>query len=227
MIVIPIAFNSPQIPQEGLLFWYDFVVPNCISGSSTNAQALNPGGTNGTLQNGATYAAVSSSVFFPGASGNSIITTNFSNALGNFHAISIFRCVSSTATGNYQRVLDKSFANGFYIGRNSTTANSWGGGVRDGSSPFGIFSTFTDNEWQMIGLSRTGTSIKLWNKGTVTASKTGSGVAMDATTLKVGRDPAVAYGLGGYETAVFIYDRELTPAEMTQIYQYYAPRFNF
>lgn len=227
MIIQPISFNSPQIPQQDLLFWHDYNVPNCLPSGSTNAQVLNPAAVSGSLSNGAVYAPVSASVNFPAASGNSIITTNFTTALGNFHAIAIYRVASTTATGNYQRVLDKSFANGFYIGRNGTTANSWGGGVRDGSSPFGIFATFTDNQWQMIGLSRTGTSIKLWNKGTVVNSKVGSGVAMDTTNLKVGRDPAVAYGLGGWCTAALIYNRELTPAEMTQIYQYYSPRFNF
>lgn len=227
MIVQPIGFNSPQIPQEGLLFWYDFNVPNCLPIGAVTAGTLNRTLFTGDLASGAVYQSVSSSVLFPAASGNSIIDTNFTTALGNFHAISIFRCLSTTATGNYQRVLDKSFANGFYIGRNATTANQWGGGVKDGSPPYGIFSTFTDNEWQMIGLSRNGTSIKLWNKGSVVNSKTGDGTALDTTGLKIGRDTAVAYGLGGYETAVFIYNKELTPAEMTQIYQYYSPRFGF
>jgi hypothetical protein len=227
MIVMPMANNSPQIPQENLLFWMDFNVPNCLPSGSIGAGTINRTLYTGNLANGAVYAPVSASVNFPSTSGNSIIDTNFTTALGNFHAISIFRCASSTATGNYQRVLDKSFANGFYIGRSATTANSWGGGVRESGAPFGIFSTFTDNQWQMIGLSRTGTSIKLWNKGTVVNSKVGSSTATDTTGLRIGRDPAVAYGLGGWETAVLIYGRELTPAEMTQIYQYYAPRFNF
>jgi hypothetical protein len=227
MIVIPMANNSPQIPQENLLFWMDFNVPNCLPSGSINAGTINRTLNTGNLATGAVYQPVSASVLFPAASGNSIIQTNFNTALGNFHAISIFRCLSTTATGNYQRVLDKSFSNGFYIGRNATTANSWGGGVRESGAPFGIFSTFTDNQWQMIGLSRTGTSIKLWNKGTVVASKTGVSTATDTTGLRIGRDPVVGYGLGGYETAVLIYGRELTPAEMTQIYQYYSPRFNF
>lgn len=221
------SFNSPQIPQQDLLFWMDFNVPNCLPSGSINAGTINRTLNTGNLANGAVYQAVSASVLFPAASGNSIIDTNFTTALGNFHAISIFKCLSTTATGAYQRVLDKSFANGFYIGRNGTTANQWGGGVRDGTSPFGIFATFTDNQQQMIGLSRTGTSIKLWNKGTVVASKTGSGVAMDTTGLRIGRDTSIAYGLGGYESAVLIYNRELTTDEMTQIYQYYSPRFNF
>lgn len=227
MIIQPIAFNSPQIPQESLLFWHDYNVPNCLPSGSTNAQVLNPVAVSGSLASGAVYAPVSASVNFPAASGNSIITTNFTTALTNFHAIAIYRVAPGAATGNYQRILDKSFSAGFYIGRNSTTANSWGGGVRDGVTPFGIFATFTDNQWQMIGLSRTGTSIKLWDKGTVVNSKTGDGTALDTTPLRIGRDPAVGYGLGGWCSAVFIYGRELTPAEMTQIYQYYSPRFNF
>jgi hypothetical protein len=226
-MIQPIAFNSPQIPQENLLFWYDYNVPNCLPSGSTIASTLNRTTNSGSLANGAVYAPVSASVNFPAGSGNSIITTNFTTALGDFHAVSIYRVAPGVATGNYQRVLDKSFANGFYIGRNATTANEWGGGVKDGSPPFGIFATFPDNQWQMIGLSRTGTSIKLWNKGTVVNSKTGNGTALDTTALRIGRDPVVAYGLGGWNTAVLIYGRELTPAEMTQIYQYYSPRFNF
>jgi hypothetical protein len=227
MIVLPISFNSPQIPQQDLLFWYDFNVPNCLPIGGITAGTINRTLYTGNLATGATYEAVSASVAFPRGSGNSIIVTNFTTALTNFHAIAIYRTAPGAATGNYQRVLDKSFANGFYIGRNGTTLNQFGGGVRDGSPPFGIFATFPDNEWQMIGLSRTGTSIKLWNKGTVVNSKTGSSTAMDTTALRIGRDPAVAYGLGGWETAALIYNRELTPEEMTQIYQYYAPRFNF
>ena len=225
-MIQPFSFNSPQIPQEGLLFWMDFNVPNCLPSGSTSAGTINRTLSTGNLANGAVYQAVSASVLFPAASGNSIIDTNFTTALGNFHAIAIYRCLSATATGAYQRILDKSFNTGFYIGRNDTTANSWGGGVRESGSPYGIFATFTDNQWQMIGLSRTGTSIKLWDKGTVVNSKTGVSTAMDTTGLRIGKEPG-GFVLGGYETAVFIYGKELTPAEMTQIYQYYSPRFNF
>lgn len=226
-MIQPIAFNSPQIPQEGLLFWHDYNVPNCLPSGSINTGTINRTLYTGNLANGAVYQPVSASVLFPAASGNSIIDTNFNLALGNFHAIAIYKCLSTTATGAYQRILDKAFATGFYIGRNATTANSWGGGVRESGSPFGIFATFNDGDWQMIGLSRSGTSIKLWNKGNVVNSKTGVSTATDTTGLRIARDPAVAYGLGGYETAVLMYDRELTPAQMTQIYQYYSPRFNF
>jgi len=227
MIIQPFAFESPQIPQENLMFWMDFVVPNCHISGSTNAAVLNPNTNIGTLANGARYEAVSSSILFPGANVNSIITTNYTQALTNFHAITIYKCLSTTATGTYQRIIDKSFSGGFWLGRNNLSANSWGGGVRQATAPYGIYATFNDLEWQMIGLSRTGTSIKLWNKGTVVASQTGDGTVTDASTLKIGRDPAIAYGLSGYVTATLIYNRELTPAEMTQIYQYYAPRFNF
>lgn len=225
MITIPVTNNSPQIPQQGLLFWQDYVVPNCHITGSTIASSLNPSTVTGTLTAGAAYSAVSASMGI--LLGNAYVNTNFTTGLGDFTAIAIYKTISSTASGNYQRVLDKSFANGFYIGRNGTTSNSWGGGVKDGSPPYGIFATFPDNQWQMIGLSRYGTSIKLWNKGTVVNSKTGNGTGLDATALKIGRDTAVAYGLNGYCSAVLIYNREMTPAEMTQIYQYYAPRYNF
>jgi hypothetical protein len=227
MIVQPFAFESPQIPQENLEFWMDFTVPNCYVTGSLNAAVLNPNTNIGTLSNNANYQAVSSSMWFPGANPNSIITTNYTQALGNFTAIAIYKCNSTTATGTYQRILDKAFATGFFIGRNNLTANSWGGGVKQAASPYGIYATFPDLQWQMIGLSRTGTSIKLWNKGTVVNSQTGVGTAMDTTALKIARDPSVAYGLNGYCSATLIYSRELTPDEMTQIYQYYAPRFNF
>lgn len=225
MITIPVTNNSPQIPQEGLLFWQDYVVPNChVTGSGT-AAVLNPSTVSGSLLSGAAYSAVSASMGI--LLGNAYVNTNFTTALGDFTAIGIYKCNSATASGTYQRLFDKSFGNGFYIGRNATTSNSWGGGVRESGSPFGIFATFTDTQWQMIALSRSGTSIKLWNKGTVVASKTGSGVATDTTNLKIGRDTGVAYGLNGYCSAVLIYNREMTPAEMTQIYQYYGPRYNF
>ena len=225
MITIPVTNNSPQIPQQGLLFWQDYVVPNChVTGSST-AAVLNPSTVTGTLLSGAAYSAPSASMGI--LLGNAYVNTNFTTALGDFTAIAIYKCNSSTASGAYQRVLDKSFSNGFYIGRNGTTSNAWGGGVKDGSSPFGIFATYTDTQFQMIGLSRFGTSIKLWNKGDVVNSKTGNGTAMDTTALRIGRDPSVSYGLNGFVSAVFIYNKEMTAAEMTQIYQYYSSRYNF
>ena len=223
MIVIPIANNSPQIPTQGILFWEDYAVPNCHVTGSRNAADLTNTTTRGTLTTGAAYNAVSASMGF--IQSTAYVTTNFTTALTDFTCVAIYKCNSSTATGNYQRVVDKTFATGFWIGREGTSANTWGGGIRQGGSPFGIYSnTFTDGQWQMIGTTRTGATQKLWNKGTVVASQSGNSSALSTDVLNIGRDPTTAYNLGGFITAVLIYNRELTPAEMTQIYQYYSLR---
>jgi hypothetical protein len=226
MMVLPITNQGPQIPTEGILFWEDYAVPNCNVTGSRNVADLTNTITTGSLLAGASFNAVSASMGF--IQNTAYINTNFKTALTNFTCVAIYKCNSSTATGNYQRIVDKTFATGFWLGREGSSANTWGGGIRQGGSPFGIYSsTFTDGQWQMIATTRTGATQKLWNKGTVVASQNGDSGALSADSLNIGRDPGVAYNLGGYITAVLIYNRELTPAEMTQIYQYYSLRVAF
>ena len=62
------------------------------------------------------------------------VLTTLSTALNDFTACAWFK--ASSPINNYDRIIDKSYSGGFWLGENSGTPTSWGGGVLEGGSPF-------------------------------------------------------------------------------------------
>lgn len=228
MIVIPFAQEAQTIPTEGLLYWQDFTVPNChVTGSLRTSDLTNTAVT-GSFFNAPAYSFVSASMQFYGNVRNTYIGTNFLRAVNDATVICIYKSLS--ITGTYERLVDRNFSTGFWLGRDSNTANRWGGGFIRPTSPYGIYDNgFTDGQWHMIGISRSGSTQRLWNKGTVVQTATGlSTAATNANAIFFGTEPGVVtYGLNGFLGMVMMYSRELTAAEMTQIFQYYNLRYQF
>ncbi|MCX6665569.1 MAG: DUF2341 domain-containing protein, partial [Euryarchaeota archaeon] len=99
----------------------------------------------------------------------------------------------------YERLADKSYTGGFWIGRNNGAANSWGGGIQQGSAPYGIFVTLPDGAWNNLVFMRNGTTQTLiGNGGGVSTSQAVTSNALDTTSMAVG-----GYGGGGSEAQWF------------------------
>ncbi|MFH1915811.1 MAG: LamG-like jellyroll fold domain-containing protein [Nanoarchaeota archaeon] len=130
----------------------------------------------------------------------------------------------------YERLVDKSYTQCFWLGRNSNTPNSWGGGVRETSSPYGIFVNLQDGEWHQIVSIRKGTTHYVYGDGgRVIASNTVSGTACDTTTLAVGAWGAVGstqQRLTGIIDEVSFYNRSLSAEEVLDHYKRGMLRLN-
>lgn len=119
------------------------------------------------------------------------LITDITAAYSDFTIVVLYKD-RGTAT-SYERLVDKDFSSGFWIGRNDTAANAWGGGVRETSAPYGIYITQTDGNWNTIVSRRSGTTHKVTDGDSVSTSNTVSGTATNGTALYIG----IAYTLAG------------------------------
>jgi hypothetical protein len=219
------AFNySPKVITDGLVLYLDAANRYSYPGSGTTWSDISRGGNNGTLINGPTYnSANGGSIVFDGV--DDYVNTSLTTAFNNFTVCTWFKQVGSII--GYQRLIDKNFQNGFWVGRNASTANSWGGGIQDSSAPFGRFITLADTQWHYIVSKREGTTHTIYGDGiTNTISGTVSSTALSSNNIFIGKSDQVGLDLmNGNIASVQIYNRALSATEVLQNYNATKTRF--
>jgi hypothetical protein len=219
------AFNySPKIVTNGLVLYLDAANRYSYVSGSTSWNDISRGGNNGTLVNGPTYnSANGGSIVFDGV--DDYVNTSITTAFNNFTVCTWFKQVGSII--GYQRLIDKNFQNGFWVGRNASTANSWGGGIQDSSAPFGRFITLADTQWHYIVSKREGTTHTIYGDGiTNTISGTVSSTALSSNNIFIGKSDQVGLDLmNGNIASVQIYNRALSATEVLQNYNSTKTRF--
>ncbi len=121
---------------------------------------------------------------------NGKISTPLNTAFGDFTVETWFKDASPVSA--YERLLDKSYTAGFWLGRNNAVANSWGGGIKENASDpegdggYGIFGTFSDGVWNHLVSVRSGTTHLLYANGTLVKQNIVSGTLLDPTPIALG-----------------------------------------
>lgn len=218
-------YANGKIVTNGLVFCLNAADKNSYPGSGTTWTDVSGNGNTGTLTNGPTFNSGSGgNIVFDGA--DDFVNTSITTAFNDFTVGIWFKQVGSIIV--YQRLIDKNFLNGFWIGRNASTANSWGGGVREGSSPYGRFITLTDGQWHYIVSKREGTTHTIYGDGiTNTTSGTVSSTALDSTSVLIAKsDQPGIDPFNGNIGSVQIYNRALSASEVLQNYNAQKSRFN-
>jgi hypothetical protein len=147
----------------------------------TKTGANNPAPITGTIDGAQSFG------------GSDRVGTTINNALTDFSVEVWFKDNGVSDSGGYERLADKSYTGCFWFGRNSTSANSWGGGVLETSDPYGVFVTLTDGVWHQISSVRSGTTHYVYGDGgSVSNHNTVSATACDTTNFAIG-----AYGDSG------------------------------
>lgn len=221
-----VSFNASNTdagaPIYGLVAKYTF--DNATGNDSSG------NGYNGTL-NG-------SPVFTTGVAGpqalildgvNDYVLTTFTATLTDFTVCVWFKD-DGVVNGHNERLLDKNYSSGMWLGRNANIPNSWGGGVRESAAPYGIFITLSDNAWHQLCSVRSGATHYIYGDGaSVSTSNTVSTAALNTTQMAIGSSYAGS-SLGGAQVDdVVVYNRALTVPEIQQLYQqkagsYYSVR---
>ena len=212
------------IVKDGLVLDLDAAKKDSYAGSGTVWNDLSGNVNNGTLTNGPTFdSGNGGSILFDGT--NDYVATSYAPTFNDFSVIAWFK---SNANLAYGRIVAKSFSFGMWLGRNANTANSWGGGIIEGSPPFGRFVTLTDGNWHMIASVRQGTTHTIYGDGiTNTTSGAISATALSATAFTFGANNSTGFGdaFGGNIAAIQIYNRGLSAAEILQNYNAVKSRF--
>jgi hypothetical protein len=190
-------FNSILTPNNvdgtNLLLWYAAdQETSYINGNSVNTitnLSVGVGGSNAT--------AVSAGPIYTTNILNSLPVYRFNNtgcrttsnySFTNFTFYTVFN--NTSGVNSFERLVDHDYANGFWLGRNESTANSFGGGVREGSPPYGVFVTAQDGQWNIIGNQRDGTTHNMWNNGDFTNKSSNTVTTTITNSNRV--------GIGGY-----------------------------
>jgi hypothetical protein len=185
------ALTPNNVDVDNLLLWYaaDKEV------SYTNGQAvstmtnLTEIGSNATpFGTGPTYTTnILNSLPIYRFNNNPCRTTG-SYSFTDFTFYVVFK--NTSGAESYERLVDQDYVNGFWFGRQDSNANTFGGGVREGSSPYGVFVTATDDQWNIIANQRDNTTHNVWNNGDF-ANRASNSVVSTATTSNV-------VGIGGW-----------------------------
>ena len=215
---------NPGIVTDGLVLCLDAANLKSYPGSGVTWGDLSGNNNTATLINGASYNTLNNgNILFDGL--NDYVTTGLNNAFTDFTVCIWFRQNGSAIA--YQRLMDKSYINGFWIGRESTNPNKWGGGVRETNSPFGRYITLTDGQWHFIVSRRQGTTHTIFGDGiTNNTSGTVSSTQLDSTVIQIG----LAVGesstlLNGNISYVSVYNTALNNEQILQNFNALRGRF--
>jgi hypothetical protein len=209
--------NYSSLITNGLVFNVDASFTPSYPRNGTTWYDISSGGNNGTLVNDPTFSSSGGGSFvFDGTDDE--VNTSYGPTLGDFTICIWFK---DNASATYGRLVDKSYTGGFWLGRNASTPNSWGGGIKETSDPYGIFLTLTDGQWNYLTSIRSGSTHILYGNGiTNTTSNTVTSSSLDSTTISIGAwsGPETSQRFKGSIGKVQVYNRALTSAEVLQNY---------
>lgn len=149
------------------------------------------------------------------------MTSSVSDTLHDFTAVLLFRHYGA-AQNSYERVVDKNYVDGFWIGRDGTSVDQWGGGVQEASYPYGAFGMFADGSPNILILRRKGSTVDLYKGTTLLVSRVVSNTPTDQSLYRL----AVAYLGSLYSFAAIelfeaiVYSSALTDTTLSQACQY-------
>lgn len=220
IFILSISFNSVKADIHGssLVGWWTLDTTRYGTGANQVIDSSG-GGFTGTVTGTPVAKAtmIQQGLEFDGGSVSSI-TTTYTGALTDFTACAWFIPLPSR-TG-YDRILDKDFSTGFWLGNNTGT-NDWGGGIRntDGNPLFTGF-TLSDNKWYHLCIQRSGTTQTVILNASSTISSTISSTATDGTApVRIGTSSfGSTDGCKCIIDDVRIYNRALSLAEVKQLY---------
>src|SRR3989344_3153405 len=122
---------------------------------------------------------------FSNAAQSEVLTT-FTQQLNDFTACAWFYVNNADVlTNNYQRIIDKAYDTGFWMGHQGGggASDQWGGGVISGTY---IFVTLATNQWHHLCSKRSGTTLTIiGDGGSVTNTVTVSGAALSTIPLRI------------------------------------------
>ena len=151
------------------------------AGTGTTAYSLGGlGAFNGTLTSGPTWGT--NGIVFDGV--NDIITTSLATQFTDFAAMATVNV--GTLSGAAARIIDKNFADGFWLGR-AFNINQAGGGVKETGAPFGRYVAAQENNFNTLFSTRNGASHSIYANGSTTvATGTVTSSALSADSVSFG-----------------------------------------
>lgn len=220
-------YPEENIVTNGLVLNIDPSKPSSYAGSGNTIYDLSGAGNTGSLINGPTFSGLNGgSIVFDG--NDNIEIASISSISGDF-TVGVWFYTTATPNVYYKRLVDFDFRNGFWLGRNANTY-TWGGGIKEGSLPYGIYLPFTNGEWHYLVSIRSGSTHILYGDGiaNTTSNTVTSGDLSSAGKILIAREynDSTSF-LDGRIAQVQIYNRALSAVEVQQNYNATKGRFGY
>jgi hypothetical protein len=205
------------IPTDNLVLWLDGTNTNTRVITPTTAYDRSGNNYNGTFINGTTLAHRDGGTVFNFDGVDDIIRTEYNGQLGDFTVCVWFK---SDNSGNWARLVDKSYSDGLWLGKQFNVPNSWGGGAGPQTTyPYGNFLTLPDGQWNFLVSIRNGSTHTLYGNGiTNTVSQACSPVLTSTSKIGIGSWWAGIEYFKGKIGDVRLYSRALTADEVLKMY---------
>ena len=205
------------IPTDNLVLWLDGTNTNTRVITPTKAYDMSGNNYDGTFTNGASLAHRDGGTVFSFDGVDDIIRTEYNGQLGDFTVCVWFK---SDNSGNWARLVDKSYSDGLWLGKQFNVPNSWGGGAGPQTTyPYGNFLTLPDGQWNFLVSIRNGSTHTLYGNGiTNTVSQACSPVLTSTSKIGIGSWWAGIEYFKGKIGDVRLYSRALTADEVLKMY---------
>jgi hypothetical protein len=205
------------IPTDNMVLWLDGTNTNTRVITPTTAYDRSGNNYNGTFINSTSLAHRDGGTVFSFDGVNNIIRTEYNGQLGDFTVCVWFK---SDNSGNWARLVDKSYSDGFWLGKQFNVPNSWGGGAGPQTTyPYGNFLTLPDGQWNFLVSIRNGSTHTVYGNGiTNTVSQACSPVLTSTSKLGIGSWWVGSEYFKGKIGDVRLYSRALTADEVLKMY---------
>ena len=243
-----IAATAPSIVASNLKLWYDFSQIRSYPGSGTTVTDLSGNGDNATLTNGPVYSSTNGGIVTLDYTDDYIISSSASNTQFNpttgytigswvkpeFLTTDFDNQIGANIAGraNPSSGGDLSFT--LLLGYGSFGMGAVRGivFVYNQVNSFGFLGTtnrWTNNAWNFVMAGHSGTSVKIWVNGSHIGTITGiASNTLNYTTHRyvMGYQGSnTFYRLRGKFGASYAYDKQLSDAEVLQLYNSTRSRF--
>ena len=212
---LPVSGATPECRSKcvaamtGLVGWW--------AGDGTAADWI--GGNNGALENGATYRGgwIREAFSFDGVN-DRVRTGNLS--LGNTFSVAAWVNSDAVNQGGYRRIVETSFATGFYLGVDSSGA-LYKFSVKSPSAPYGAAhgGQISPGRWQLVVGTYDGSTGTLYVDGVAVATDTFAPPGVVSLPVNIGAYLAGGSGWTGGIDEVLIFDRVLSALEVRSLHE--------
>lgn len=147
------------------------------------------------------------------------IDSPFTGSLGDFSCLTRFNAPALTGP-HFDRIVDKSYINGFWMGRNGSGYDTdWGGGIKQTSGAAGTYTTLSINAWHSLAMSRNGTTQSIYADGSYATGATVDGTGTGTDVFAIGYSTATSGSpndyFNGKISEVALFSRALSSGEVS------------
>jgi Concanavalin A-like lectin/glucanases superfamily/Putative Ig domain len=157
---------------------------------------------------------------------NQCLLTQSPEILGDYTTFVVFK--DDGVISNYERILDKDYIAGFWMGRDDGFADVMKMGVMQSSAPYGTTNSFPDNVAHIMTTQRSGTTHTIYAEGANAVTQTVSSSLTSNSVYGIGcwYNANASQRFGGLISEVIVYNSPLSTADRLRVERYLGSKYS-